>query len=514
MKRIRNIGFYSVMILLLLQSAVLKGQTDTLCFNDTILYNIPGPAGSEYDWQVSGGSIIYTSSNNDSVIVVWNESPGLHSLQVTQRNENGCTNDPQVLELFIYRPLIDLGGDIELCEGSGELLVMDPGYQEYLWNNQPGTNEFVVNTGGIITLEVKDSHGCWATDSITVTEMENPEPEFTISIDTINRSVTVSNESDSTWQFYWEFGDGIVSVDYNPGIHVYSEYGTYFITLTATAGNCSGAVTTEVTFTETITSDFIALFEGCAPVEVTFMNQSTGAESYYWDFGNGNYSDEENPGTIYSEPGTYEVSLHAVNGSDEVISRKTIIINEAPIAGFTVSPSEANTYEDINFINMSSNAVQYAWDFGDGETSEQYEPVHSYSSDGLYDIILWVWSETGCKDSLMVNNAITITQSCRILFPNGFIPNKNGPGGGYYNPAQIIDNNEIFHPIYEDIVEYEIRIYNRWGELVFTSKDIEMGWDGYYKGKLASQDTYIFEAKSRCSTGQEISTVGSVSLIY
>jgi len=50
--------------------------------------------------------------------------------------------------------------------------------------------------------------------------------------------------------------------------------------------------------------------------------------------------------------------------------------------------------------------------------------------------------------------------------------------------------------------------------LIFTSKDIEMGWDGYYKGKLASQDTYVYEAKSRCSTGREMSTVGSVSLIY
>ena len=514
MKRIRNIGFYSVMMIVSLHWAVLKGQTDTLCFNDTILYNIPGSVSSEYDWIVSGGSIIYSSPRKDSVIVVWNESPGLHSLEVTEQSENSCMSEPEILELFVYRPTIDLGGDMELCEGSSEILLIDPGYEEYLWNNQSGTNEFVVNTGGLITLEVKDKYGCWATDSITVTEKETPVPEFTFITDTINRSVMIFNASDPAWQYYWDFGDGTGSGEYNPGIHTYSDPGTYVITLTASADGCSGTISTEVTFTESLTSDFIAVFEGCAPVEVTFINLSTGADSYYWDFGNGNYSGEENPQTIYSDPGNYEVMLHAMKGSGEVISVKTITIHEAPIAGFTVSPSEAKTYETINFINLSSNAVRYLWDFGDEESSELYEPTHSYSSEGVYDIILWVWSETGCYDSLMVNNALTITQECRILFPTGFIPNKNGPSGGYYNPAQVTDNNEIFHPIYEDIVEFEIRIYNRWGELIFMSKDIDVGWDGYYKGKLAPQDTYIYEARSKCSSGREMSTVGSVSLIY
>ena len=514
MKRIRNIGLYSVMMFLSLHGAVLKGQADTLCFNDTILYNIPGTADSEYEWIVSGGSVIYASPGKDSVIVVWNESPGLHSLEVTEQSENGCMSEPKVLEFFVYRPTIDLGGDRELCEGSSEVLTIEPDYEEYLWNNQPGTNEFVVNTGGTITLEVKDKYGCWATDNITVTEIENPEPEFTVSIDTINRSVTVNNTSDPAWQYSWDFGDGTGSGEYNPGTHTYSGFGTYIITLTASAGGCSGTTSIEVTFTETLTSGFIAVFEGCAPVEVTFINQSTGADSYYWDFGNGNYSGDENPVTMYDGPGNYEISLHAIKGSDEVVSVKTITIYESPVALFTVNPSEAKTYEFIDFSNLSSNAVQYLWDFGDGESSELYEPTHSYSSGGIYDVILWVWSETGCYDSLMVNNALTITPDCRILFPNGFIPNKNGPSGGYYNPAQIIDNNEIFHPIYEDIVEFEIRIYNRWGELVFTSNDINRGWDGYYKGKLAPQDTYVYEAKSRCSTGREMSTVGSVSLIY
>jgi len=514
MKRIGNIWFNSVMIILALHWAALTGQTDTICFNDTILYEISGPESSEYNWIISGGSIIYSSTHKDSVIVVWNESVGSHSLEVTELAESNCTSEPEVLDVFVYKPSVNLGEDMEICKGSSEIIVLESDYEEYIWNNQPGTNEFIVSTEGIIILEVKDKYGCWASDSITVTENENPEPDFIVNVDTLNRSVSLFNLTDSTWQYYWDFGDGTWSEDYNPGIHYYSDFGTYEITLIASANGCSGMFSKEVSIIEPLTSDFMAVFEGCAPVEITFINLSTGAETYYWDFGNGNSSNEENPKTIYSEPGIYDVSLYAKKDTVVKISEKTITVNEAPVADFDVNPSETNLFEEISFLNMSSNAISYLWDFGDGESSESYEPTHSYSSKGVYDVTLSVWSESGCFDSLLVNNAITITQDCRILFPTGFIPNKNGPSGGYYNPVQKADNNEIFHPIYEDIDEYEIRIYNRWGELVFVSRNIDIGWDGYYKGKLAPQDTYIYEAKSRCSSGKEISTVGSVTLIY
>ncbi len=514
MRRIKNIWFYSVMMLISLHSVGLTAQTDTVCFNDTILYEIPGPKDSTYDWKISGGSIIYFSSNKDSVIVVWNESTGLHSVEVTKLTENHCASEPERLEVFVYKPTLDLGEDRTICEGSNELLVLEPDYEEYFWNDQPGTNEFVINTEGIIKLEVKDKYGCWTGDSISVIETNKPEPEFTVNIDTLNRSVSLFNLSDSTWQYYWDFGDGTYSNAYNPGIHTYSDLGAYEITLSANANGCSGTISREFSIVGTLQADFVAEFEGCAPVEITFINLSTGAESYYWDFGNGNSSSDEAPVTLYSEPGIYEVSLYAKKDTVISISKKSIFVNEAPIADFDISLSETTTFKEIDFINKSSDAVKYLWDFGDGETSELYETIHSYSSKGVYDVSLSVWSEAGCFDSLLINNAITVKQDCRILFPNGFIPNKNGPSGGYYDAAQKIDNNEVFHPIYENLDAYELKIYNRWGELIFISRNIDIGWDGYYKGKLAPQDTYIYDAKATCISGEEISAIGSVTLIY
>jgi gliding motility-associated-like protein len=373
----------------------------------------------------------------------------------------------------------------------------------------------VINTEGTVKLEVKDKYGCWAGDSISVIEKINPEPYFTMNVDTLNRLVSLTNLSDSTWQYYWDFGDGSYSNEYNPGTHRYSDPGTYEITLSASNDNCSGSVSQVVYIVESLLADFTAVFEGCAPVEVSFINQSIGADNYSWNFGNGDSSTAENPVTLYSEAGTYEITLYAKKDTLSSIAQKSIIVNKAPLAAFEVYPKETSIFDDIDLINRSSsNAVIYRWDFGDGETSDLYEPSHRYSSNGVYYISLSVWSETGCFDSVFVNNAVTVSPDCRMLFPTGFIPDKNGPGGGYYDPTQTVDNNEIFHPIYKNINTYELKIYTRWGELIFISRDIDIGWDGYYKGKLAPQDTYIYEAKATCSTGEELSTIGSVILIY
>ena len=514
MKCIKNIWFNSVLILLMMNCNALKAQIDTICFNDTILYELDDSQNAEYEWTISGGSLIYSSANKDSVIVVWNISTGLHYVEVIKFTKNNCTSAPERLDVYVYTPSVDLGEDITFCEDENELIVIDPYYVEYLWNDRTGTNEYIIGTGGIIKLDVKDKYGCWAGDSISVIEINKPIPEFTVNIDTSNSSVSLINLSDTTWQYHWDFGDGNFSDEYNPEIHTYSEPGTYEILINANANGCSGTLSKEVSINEPLIADFTVVYDDCAPVEIEFINFSLGADSYYWDFGNGYSSTDETPVVLYNQPGIYEVTLYAKKDTLTSISKKSIIVNEAPVANFDISFNEANTFNEIAFINKSTNAFEYLWDFGDGENSALYEPTHSYSLSGIYDVSLSVWSEAGCFDSIKINNAITIRQDCRILFPSGFIPNKNGPSGGYYDMSQSVDNNEVFHPIYENLETYELKIYNRWGELIFISRNINIGWDGYYKGKLAPQETYIYQVKARCISGKEISAIGSVTLIY
>ncbi len=512
MKRIRIIWFQCVVIFTSLHLSVLNGQIDTVCFNDTILYEIPGTLNLKYNWDISGGTIIYSSEKMDSVIVVWTET-GLHSVEIFAQSVNAC-NGAERRDVFVYKPSIDLGQDINICEGGSEIIEFNPSYVEYWWNNEPGTNEFVVNTNGTITLEVKDHYGCWSKDHINVITRKNPVPEFTVHVDSVNRSVFLNNLSDSLYKYHWDFGDGSYSDIYNPESHRFFEAGIYEISLTATNNKCSETILHEVIFPEQLKSDFEFTHTGCAPLEVGFINRSVNADTYYWDFGNGEISSVENPKTIYENPGIYKVSLIVKNNGSEDILKRNIIVKPAPTANFEASTDESFTFDEINFRNNSSNATRYLWDFGDGESSEVYEPTHHYSSLGEYDISLQVWSENGCSDSLLVQKGITIVQDCRLLFPTGFVPDKSGPSGGYYYLTKQEDNNTIFHPLHRNIDEYELRIYNRWGEMVFISRDINIGWDGYYKQKLAPQDTYLYIVKSKCSMGKEISTTGSITLIY
>jgi len=113
-------------------------------------------------------------------------------------------------------------------------------------------------------------------------------------------------------------------------------------------------------------------------------------------------------------------------------------------------------------------------------------------------------------DSLFTNQTPTPPQYT-IKFPNAFTPNSNGPTNGYYTPG--IPNNDVFHPEYKGVVEYHLSIFNRRGELIFESNDINVGWDGYINDRLAAQGVYIWKARGKYSNGDNFEKFGNVMLI-
>lgn len=113
-------------------------------------------------------------------------------------------------------------------------------------------------------------------------------------------------------------------------------------------------------------------------------------------------------------------------------------------------------------------------------------------------------------DSLFTNNTPTPPQHT-IQFPNAFTPNANGPTNGYYTPS--IPNNNVFHPVYKGVTEYHLSIFNRRGELIFESNEINIGWDGYINDRLAAQGVYVWKAHGRYSNGQSFTKFGNIMLI-
>ena len=98
-----------------------------------------------------------------------------------------------------------------------------------------------------------------------------------------------------------------------------------------------------------------------------------------------------------------------------------------------------------------------------------------------------------------------------LVFPNAFTPNDLGPSDGSYEPDQL--NNDIFFPIQKGVQEYKLQIFNRWGELIFQSEDVNIGWDGYYRGELCKQDVYVWKVRALFSDGEEIEKAGDVTLL-
>jgi PKD repeat protein len=169
--------------------------------------------------------------------------------------------------------------------------------------------------------------------------------------------------------------------------------------------------------------------------------------------------------------------------------------------------------EPLKLINLSQNADGYYWDFGDGNVSDEFEPVHYYQEIGLYDIKLEVFtnSEPQCTDTMVVRQTVRTEKACRMIFPTGFTPVKSGPSGGHYNPAE--KSNTVFYPINTGLEEFELEIYNRWGEIVFYSDDINVGWDGYINGRAAPMGVYVWRAKAKCESGREIEQAGDVTVV-
>jgi gliding motility-associated-like protein len=90
-------------------------------------------------------------------------------------------------------------------------------------------------------------------------------------------------------------------------------------------------------------------------------------------------------------------------------------------------------------------------------------------------------------------------------------PNDLGPSGGAYSPEQL--DNDIFFPMQKGVAEYNLQIFNRWGELLFQSENVGIGWDGYYRGELCKQDVYIWKVRARFSDGEEVEKAGDVTLL-
>ncbi len=252
---------------------------------------------------------------------------------------------------------------------------------------------------------------------------------------------------------------------------------------------------------------------GCPPLEVHVTDHSEHAESRRWKVEPRGYEgDAREPVLRFREPGTYVVKL-TVRARDGRVAHAsdTVVVYEPPRASFDWSPQElTESNEPVTFFNTSLRAVRSFWSFGDGHTSLEEEPIHHFTEDGPFDVMLVVWSEQGCADTL-VRKGLFQREDFYIRFPNAFIANPNGPTGGYYTEGALA--NDVFHPVWKGVATYHLQVFNRMGELVFESRDLHKGWDGYILDQMAAPGVYIWKATGTFTNGKPYVRFGNVTLI-
>ena len=264
-------------------------------------------------------------------------------------------------------------------------------------------------------------------------------------------------------------------------------------------------------------ADFSPDTVGCSPLTVQFTNKSLYGETYMWGFGDGQYSVKENPVHTYYVPGSYIVKLIVYNIAGESVHNGIITVYQNPTAILEAYPTDViNNEQVVVFSNNSMHDSISFWRFGDGMTSEEKNPYHKYMEQGSYIVTLIVTSKDGCIDSAQLATPVRVDWKVGdIDFPNVFKWNETGPTGGFWRPGCYPEMDYVFRPFHENVSEYKLQIFNRWGVLIYESSDLYQGWDGYSRdGKLAVQGVYVWKVTGRYADGDYFTKVGDVTFLH
>jgi len=358
------------------------------------------------------------------------------------------------------------------------------------------------NTGTyFVKVIVTTNNGCKDTISKSVVVHPLPVAQYStanVCDGTIVQFIDLSSiaPSDTILSWKWNFGDVSPFGTNASTAHLYSGPGSYPVELLiiSTFG-CSDSITK----TSVINPNPIVSFVGndtigCEPLCISFQNSSTVVTGYnalwLWDFGDGSpTSNLENVQHCYISdsifsPYPLSVSLQVTSDSGCVtIGSKSnyVIVYPNPVANFTVQP-EVTTIVDpvISIIDASTGSNFWSWNFGDLGIDSLVNPLpHTYADTGTYTITLITSTQYNCFDTAY--QTIIIEPDFVFYIPNSFSPNDDGVNDTFSGKGIFIS-------------KYEMRIFDRWGNLIFVSDDVDKAWDGKANrgAEIAQGDVYIY----------------------
>lgn len=272
----------------------------------------------------------------------------------------------------------------------------------------------------------------------------------------------------------WRFGDNQQSFSQDPS-HRYVIPGNHEVELLVTDINdCKDSLSRVINYFPVPPLIIVEpnSYVGCAPASIFFNNLSIPIDSTYiitWHFGDETDENVISPTFEFLEPGTFDVSVEIESPIGCYTSTNFsnwITIRPGPIAAFTYSPEEITNFNSlVSFSDQSLDAVGWLWQFGPEGISFEQNPTHNFRDTGLAEVKLIAYHENGCADTAIA--MLDIMPQVRYFLPNAFSPNNDA-------------KNDVFKGVgvTDHMQDFNMKIFSRWGELVFESDDPSSGWNG------------------------------------
>ena len=503
-----------------------------LCANATLNLNntssVSSSTFSEWKWDIdNNNSTEYTTKNGSHKY----SQAGLKTIQLIGKTSQGCL-DTMVKTLNVHPlPAADFTPIPKCINDSADFTntstISSGTIINHQWNFNDGNlsaaahpkNKF--NSEGIkaVRLIITSDKNCKDTADKSVEIYPLPQPQFTADAVCLNTSTSLKNNSTISSQFtpnqissqVWKF-DNSQSTSAAQPQHMFTSAGTHNVKLIVTSShNCIDSITKPIVVNPLPSPKFTSTTPaGCAQWCVDFTNNTTissgSIKNYTWGFGDGATASVPSASHCFDNAGntplSFDIPLSAT--SDKGCTKDTTImqmITAYPItnADFTFTPGELT--EDNNlvfFTNSSSGETSWLWKYDDGGSDIIENAQHKFTTVGLHTITLVVNNPYNCMDS--ITKTIDQKPVWSYHIPNAFTPNGDG-------------KNDKFYVYGYNIIDFKLYIFNRWGELIFTSYDINEGWNGIYNGDLVQIDTYVYKAYLTDIFGDKHTEVGIVNCI-
>jgi gliding motility-associated-like protein len=463
------------------------------------------------------------------------KTTGVFPIHLKVTTDQGCSGDTTHALTILPSPIANYtattvcaGDPTKFADLSKATNPLDP-IKSRIWSfgdasppsSSPAPTHTYANPGTFNTfLIVTTVQGCVGKALSDVIVHKLPKANFSATPLCLSSPVEftdLSTPKDSIYKWDWSFNDkaNSHSVEQNPKF-TYDKSALYKPKLIVhSIYGCIDSITIPINIQPPPDVNFDAnKYQGCKPLCVDFFDYSFSAtdsiKTWNWTFGDGGTSTLKSPSHCYPDPGTYTVSLsiETAHSCKQSFSWKDMIwVYPFPQADFDPSPSSTTESAPlIKFFDKSSGANVWSWNFGDGSGGNAIakDTSHTYKSTGTYTIWLYVQNKYGCKDSTA--KQIVVNPEWTFYVPNAFTP---------YNSKGI---NDGFIGYGTNIKEFEMYIFDRWGNFIYRTNSMDEPWNGAVNNgihgeKTAQEDVYVWKIKIKDCFDQPHHYIGIVTLV-